>query len=57
MLPIYGLDGYHIVDAMARAYFAKKWEPRQISKLVQVISWIALAIALLTVFCSLAQAL
>lgn len=57
MLPIYGLDGYHIVDSMARAYFTKKWEPRQISRLVQYISWIALAIAFLTIFCSLAQAL
>jgi hypothetical protein len=58
MLPIYGLDGYHIVDAMARSYLDKRWDnPRKISRLVQFISWIALAIALLTVFCSLAQAI
>jgi hypothetical protein len=59
MLPIYGLDGYHIVDALVRAAFAKKlgWEGRRISRIVQFISWMALIIAFLTIFCSVAQSL
>jgi len=58
MLPIYGLDGYHIVDALLRAAVAKKvgWDGRKISNVVQYISVAALFVALLTIFCSLAQA-
>jgi Zn-dependent protease len=57
MLPIYGLDGYHVVDSIVRVIVGKRWESRKISRLVNIISWVALAVALLTVFCSLAQSL
>ncbi|CAG7719303.1 unnamed protein product [Allacma fusca] len=55
MLPIYGLDGYHVVDAIVRTSVGKRWDGREVSRLVNVISWAALAVALLTVLCSVVQ--
>lgn len=57
MLPIYGLDGYHIVDAVVHASVSKGWEGRRAARLVKIISWVALAIALLTIFCSVSLSL
>lgn len=55
MLPIYGLDGYHIVEAIVRVIVGKGWEYRKISRLVNYISWAGVFVALLTVFCSILQ--
>ena len=55
MLPIYGLDGYHVVDALVRCYMGKRWDGRKVTRVVNVISWAALAVALLTVMCSVVQ--
>ena len=55
MLPIYGLDGYHVVDAIVRVVVGKSWESRKISRLVNYISWAAVVVALLTVLCSIVQ--
>lgn len=57
MLPIYGLDGYHIVDAVVHASVSKGWEGRRAARLVKIISYVALAIALLTIFCSVSLSL
>jgi Zn-dependent protease len=55
MLPIYGLDGYHVVDAIVRVVVGKSWDSRKISRLVNYISWAAVLVALLTVVCSIVQ--
>ncbi|CAL8072952.1 unnamed protein product [Orchesella dallaii] len=57
MLPIYGLDGYHIVDAIVHASVSKGWEGRRATRLVKIISYVALAVALLTIFCSVSLSL
>jgi len=56
MLPIYGLDGYHVVEASLRLLcVGKGWESRRISRLVNFISWSAVLMALLTLTCSVVQ--
>jgi len=55
MLPIYGLDGYLIVDTILQAMLVKRWEARKISRLVTYISWGGAAVAVLTIICSIIQ--
>jgi len=55
MLPIYGLDGYHVVDALVRSTIGQSWDARRISRVVKTVSCSALVVALLTIFCSVVQ--